>query len=120
MVQIFLIKLNGFGSRVGDDLVKKLDLPPKIGSKTSVRIGPSWRQKQWQNERYIHHKRRRAVEQVQEVLDVSERRVCQVLGHPLSTQGYKKRIAEDEEILTTRMVALASEYGRYTCTCSAV
>jgi len=58
-------------------------------------------------------KRRQAVEQVQEVLNVSERRVCRVLGQPRSTQRYQKRVAEDEEILTARMVALASEYGRY-------
>jgi len=47
------------------------------------------------------------------VMDVSERRVCRVLGQPRSTQRYQKRVAQDEEILTTRMVALASEYGRY-------
>lgn len=58
-------------------------------------------------------KRRQAVEQVQAVMDVSERRVCRVLAQPRATQRYKKRVAEDEEILTTRMVALASEYGRY-------
>ena len=58
-------------------------------------------------------RRRQAVEQVQEVLDVSERRVCRVLGQHRSTQRYKKRIAEDEEILSERIVALASEYGRY-------
>ena len=46
-------------------------------------------------------------------MDVSERRVCRVLGQPRSTQRYQKRVAQDEEILTTRMVALASEYGRY-------
>lgn len=57
--------------------------------------------------------RRQAVEQVQAVLDVSERRVCRVLGQPRSTERYKKRIAEDEEILRARMVALACEYGRY-------
>jgi len=58
-------------------------------------------------------KRRQAVEQVQTVMDVSERRVCRVLGQPRSTQRYKKRVAPDEEILTGRMVELASEYGRY-------
>lgn len=46
-------------------------------------------------------------------MDVSERRVCRVLGQARTTQRYKKRIAEDEEILTAHMVALASEYGRY-------
>jgi len=58
-------------------------------------------------------RRRLAVDQVQIVMDVSERRVCRVLGQPRSTQRYQNRIAQDEEILTGRMVALASEYGRY-------
>jgi len=58
-------------------------------------------------------RRRQAVQQVQEVMDVSERRVCRVLGQPRSTQRYKKRVSQDEEILSARMVALASEYGRY-------
>ena len=58
-------------------------------------------------------RRRQAVKQVQAVMDVSERRVCRVLGQPRSTQRYQKHVAENEEILTTRMVALASEYGRY-------
>jgi putative transposase len=58
-------------------------------------------------------RRRQAVEQVQEVLDASERRVCRVLGQPRSTQRYNKSIASDEEILRTRIVALASQYGRY-------
>lgn len=57
--------------------------------------------------------RRQAVEQVQAMMDVSERHVCRVLGQPRATQRYKKRITEDEEILTGRMVELASEYGRY-------
>jgi len=50
---------------------------------------------------------------VQSVIDVSERRVCRVLGQPRSTQRYKKRTADDEDVLTSRIVALASEYGRY-------
>ena len=58
-------------------------------------------------------RRRQAVEQVQEVLDVSERRVCRVLGQPRSTQRYNKRVADDEEMLTAHIIALASEYGRY-------
>jgi len=58
-------------------------------------------------------RRRQAVEQVQEVLDVSERRVCRVLEQPRSTQRYKKRTTDNEEILTSRIVALASEFGRY-------
>ena len=44
---------------------------------------------------------------------MSESRVCRVLGQPRSTQRYKERVAQDEEVLTVRVVALASEYGRY-------
>ena len=58
-------------------------------------------------------RRRQVVDHVQSVMDVSERRVCRVLGQPRSTHRYKKRVAEDEDILTSRIVALASEYGRY-------
>jgi len=58
-------------------------------------------------------RRRQVVEHAQQELDVSERRVCRVLGQPRSTQRYKKREADDEAILTARIVALASEYGRY-------
>jgi len=47
------------------------------------------------------------------VLDVSERRVCRVLGQPRSTQRYNKYVQDDEELLTARILALASEYGRY-------
>lgn len=57
--------------------------------------------------------RRQAGEQAQQVLAVSERRVCRVLGQPRSTQRYDKSIPDDEEILRTRIVALASQYGRY-------
>jgi len=58
-------------------------------------------------------RRRQAVAQVQQDLDVSERRACRVIGQPRSTQRYSKRPADDEELLTKRVVALASEYGRY-------
>ena len=57
--------------------------------------------------------RRQAAEQVQQELAVSERRVCRVLGQPRSTQRYNIHIPDDEEILTARIVALASQYGRY-------
>ena len=58
-------------------------------------------------------RRRQAVEQVQQVLDVSERRACRVIGQPRSTQRYRKRPAEDEEQLRERIVYLASRFGRY-------
>jgi transposase InsO family protein len=50
---------------------------------------------------------------VQKELGVSERRACRVIGQPRSTQRYQQRPADDEELLTKRMVELASEYGRY-------
>ena len=51
--------------------------------------------------------RRRAVEQVVGVLDVSE------LGQPRATQRYEKRQLDDEQILRVRIVSLARRYGRY-------
>ena len=57
--------------------------------------------------------RRRAVERVCSTLEVSERRACRVLCQSRSTQRYEPRVADDETRLTERVVALASEYGRY-------
>jgi len=56
---------------------------------------------------------RRAVKQVQEALGVSERRACRAMGQPRSSQRYVERRSDDEELLTQRIVGLASEYGRY-------
>jgi transposase InsO family protein len=53
------------------------------------------------------------VEYAQEVFQVSERRVCRALEQPRSTQRYHGKGAEDEEMLTERIVILASQYGRY-------
>jgi transposase InsO family protein len=58
-------------------------------------------------------RRRQAVEHVQRVLPVSERRACRVIGQPRSTQRYRVRNTDDEEMLTQRIIALASQYGRY-------
>lgn len=49
----------------------------------------------------------------QEVFQISERRVCRALGQPLSSQRYVGRQPSDEDVLTLRMVELASRYGRY-------
>jgi transposase InsO family protein len=57
--------------------------------------------------------RRQAAEQAQLMLGVSERRVCRVLDQPRSTQRYDQNLPDDEEILKARIVALASQYGRY-------
>ena len=47
------------------------------------------------------------------MLTVSERRACCVLGQVRRTQRYTPRVGDDEELLTTSIVSLASEYGRY-------
>ena len=57
--------------------------------------------------------KRHAVRQAMEALDVSERKACQVIGQPRSTQRYDKQIPEDEELLRQRIIELASQYGRY-------
>ncbi len=58
-------------------------------------------------------RRREAVEQAQRMFTVSERRICRALGQPCSTQRYNKQTPDDEAQLTTDIVALASQYGRY-------
>jgi len=44
---------------------------------------------------------------------VSERRACQVLNQPRSTQRRKPHVPRDEPRLLRRMLQLASDYGRY-------
>ena len=58
-------------------------------------------------------RKRKAVQQSIQALDVSERRACRMVGQPRSTQRYHKRPAVDEEYLTARIIELASQYGRY-------
>jgi transposase InsO family protein len=48
-----------------------------------------------------------------EVLQVSERRACRVIGQARATQRYSKKDSEDEEMLCEQIVSLASKYGRY-------
>jgi len=47
------------------------------------------------------------------VQEVSERRVCRVLGQHRSTQRKVPCGADDEEALTDDIIALAKQYGRY-------
>ena len=56
---------------------------------------------------------RELVTHVQAVLGISERRACRVLQQPRSTQRYQPVTAADTVALTARIIALASEYGRY-------
>ena len=53
------------------------------------------------------------MERVRQGLPVSERRVCRALAQRRSTQRYQGKRADDEELLTGRIIALASQYGRY-------
>ena len=61
-------------------------------------------------------KRRDAVNHVRGVFGrkrVSERRACRVVGQWRSTQRRQRRIRSDETVLVSRVVGLASDYGRY-------
>ena len=53
------------------------------------------------------------MERACERFGVSERRACRVVRQARSTQRYQPRCREDEEALTSRIVELASRYGRY-------
>ena len=46
-------------------------------------------------------------------LGVSERRACRAIGQVRSTQRYERRPNAAKEKLRERVVAIASEYGRY-------
>jgi putative transposase len=48
-----------------------------------------------------------------QTLAVSERRACQVLEQVRTTQRLKPCIADEEEQLTSKIVELATKYGRY-------
>ena len=58
-------------------------------------------------------RRRDCVRHVQTELGVSERRACQAIGQPRSTQRKPPRVRGDEAALTADIVALATKYGRY-------
>jgi transposase InsO family protein len=46
-------------------------------------------------------------------MQVSERRICRVLGQHRSTQRRRPRGREDEERLVADMIELARQYGSY-------
>src|SRR5215210_7560507 len=59
-------------------------------------------------------RRRKATDHVRrELLSVSERRACRVLGQPRSTQRYARQKGKRDHILKERMVALSRENPRY-------
>jgi len=47
------------------------------------------------------------------MFEVSERRACQVLGQPRTTQRYEPVIKDDESVLVKQMIDLTKQYGRY-------
>ena len=53
------------------------------------------------------------MDHVRRRLHVSERRACRVLGHARSTHRHRQRVPEDEPRLVTRLIELATAYGRY-------
>ena len=53
------------------------------------------------------------MQQAIEALHVSERRACRVIGLPRGTHRYRKRLLDDEILLTQRIIELATQYGRY-------
>jgi transposase InsO family protein len=53
------------------------------------------------------------VDHVRDLLGVSERRACQVLGQPRSTQRHRPRQRDDERRLVKRIIDLACRFGRY-------
>jgi len=57
--------------------------------------------------------RREAVEQAQTTLEVSERRACQVIGQPRSTQRYAAQERDDERPLVSSMLDLVRRHPRY-------
>jgi transposase InsO family protein len=50
---------------------------------------------------------------LQQQLGISERRACRTIGQPRSTQRKPRVALEDEAVLSTAIVKLESEYGRY-------
>ena len=46
-------------------------------------------------------------------VDITERRLCKIIGQPKSTQGYQCRIKVDEAVLVKAIIELAKQYGRY-------
>lgn len=58
-------------------------------------------------------RRRQAVQRIRAKYGLSERRACRTVGQPRGTQRYLAIVRCDEEALTSAIVALASQYGRY-------
>lgn len=58
-------------------------------------------------------RKRTAVDELRSSFAVSERRACEVVGQPRSSQRYEAQVREDEPRLVTRMLELVRRYPRY-------
>ena len=58
-------------------------------------------------------RKRVAVEELQGSFDVSERRACQVVGQPRSSQRYQREVRDDESRLAKRLLQLVRRHPRY-------
>lgn len=59
-------------------------------------------------------KKRRAFEIIREKFkNISERKICKVIELARSTKRYKLLVKDDESILTSEIIKLAKQYGRY-------
>ena len=58
-------------------------------------------------------RRREAVQQVQETLEVSERRACEAIGQPRSTQRYEPREPQRDRMLVQQMHERVRTHPRY-------
>ena len=53
------------------------------------------------------------MERLQQRLGASQRRICKVIGQSRSTQRLELKVKDDEEVLRSEIIKLASKYGRY-------
>ena len=58
-------------------------------------------------------RKRSAVQELQQVFEVSERRACITVDQPRSSQRYSPRIADDERKLVDHILQLVRRYPRY-------
>ena len=58
-------------------------------------------------------RKRIAVDELQSSYEVSERRACEVVGQPRSSQRYQAKVREDEPRLVARMLELVRRFPRY-------
>ena len=58
-------------------------------------------------------KRRKVIDRLCHKLKVSERRACRVIRQNRATQRKAMRVSSEEELLTARIIELATKYGRY-------